>query len=190
VTEDEVPTPEDHRFLPLHPYGVSKVAQDLLAYQYHVNFGTGVVRARIYNTTGPRKEHDVLSDFIQRVVSIERGATSPRLRVGNLEPRRDFTDVRDLVRALELLVSRGRRGEAYNVCSGNVHRVSDLLDVILDLSNAQVEVHQDPDLMRPSDEPVIAGSNALLVRDTGWSPQVPIERTIADMLEFWRSRGV
>ena len=108
----------------------------------------------------------------------------------NRRSRRDFTDVRDVVRALELLVARGRRGEAYNVCSGNVHRVSDLLDVILDLSDAQVEVHQDPDLMRPSDEPVIAGSNALLVRDTGWSPRVPIERTIADMMEFWRSRGV
>jgi nucleoside-diphosphate-sugar epimerase len=188
VAEDEVPTPEDHRLLPLHPYGVSKVSQDLLAYQYHANYGTHVLRARIYNTTGPRKLHDVLSDFVRRVVAIERGDAPPRLRVGNLEPRRDFTDVRDLVVALELLVARGTPGEAYNVCSGAVHGVSDLLDIILDLSHVEVEVHQDPELMRPSDEPVIAGSNDRLVEDTGWSPRIPIERTIADMLEFWRSR--
>jgi GDP-4-dehydro-6-deoxy-D-mannose reductase len=188
VTEDEVPTPEDHRLMPLHPYGVSKVAQDLLAYQYHANHGTRALRARIFNTTGPRKENDVLSDLVRRVVAIERGDAPPRLRVGNVEPRRDFTDVRDLVRALRSLVERGAAGEAYNVCSGNVHRVSDLLQLILDEAREEVEVHQDVDLMRPSDEPIIAGSNDRLVRATGWSAEISVERTIADMLDFWRSR--
>ena len=188
VAEEDVPTTEDHPLLPLHPYGVSKVAQDLLAYQYHLNFGTRAFRARIYNTTGPRKEHDVLSDFVQRVVAIERGDAPARLRVGNLEPRRDFTDVRDLVRALTLLVERGRPGKAYNIASGRVYRVSDLLDIILDLAKVEVEVVQDKGLMRPSDEPVIAGSNARLVEETGWLAEIPIETSIADMLEFWRSR--
>lgn len=188
VDEADVPTTEDHPLRPLHPYGVSKVAQDLLAYQYHVNFGTRAFRARIYNTTGPRKEHDVLSDFVQRVVAIERGDAPARLRVGNLKPRRDFTDVRDLVRALTLLVDRGSPGEVYNIASGNIYRVSDLLDVILDMATVEVEVAPDPDLMRPSDEPVIAGSNARLVRDTGWRPEIAIERTISDMFGFWRSR--
>lgn len=189
VKEDEVPTPEEHPLRPQHPYGVSKVAQDLLAYQYHYNFDIRAFRARIFNTTGPRKEGDVLADFTKRVVDIERGLTPPRLRVGNLDPRRDFTDVRDNVRALTLLVERGRPGVAYNICSGSVHRISDLLDVILANSMAEIEVFQDPDLMRPSDEPVIAGDNRRLVEDTGWQPRVPIETTIADMLEFWRSRS-
>lgn len=188
VTPEEVPTTEDHGLLPLHPYGVSKVAQDLLAYQYHRNFGVRAYRARIFNTTGPRKEGDVLADFTRRVVDIERGKEAPRLRVGNLEPLRDITDVRDNVRALALLVERGRPGEAYNVCTGAVHRISDLLDMLLSRARVQVEVVQDVDLMRPSDEPVIAGSNARLVEDTGWRPEVPIEVTIEDMLEFWRSR--
>ena len=187
VAEEDVPTTEDHPLLPLHPYGVSKVAQDLLAYQYHINFGTRAFRARIYNTTGPRKEHDVLSDFVQRVVAIERGDAPARLRVGNLEPRRDFTDVRDLVRALTDLVERGRPGVAYKIASDLVHRVSELLDIILDLANVEVEVVQDTDLMRPSDEPIIAGSNIRFVEDTGWRPEIPIERSIADLMEFWRS---
>ena len=187
VSPDEVPTPEDHPLRPLHPYGVSKVAQDLLAYQYHYNFGVKAFRARIFNTTGPRKEADVLADFTKRVVDIEQGRGPPRLRVGNLEASRDFTDVRDNVRALTLLVERGRPGVAYNICTGNVHRISDLLDVILSNTGAQVEVWEDPALMRPSDEPIIAGSNRRLVEDTGWGPEIPIERTIIDMLEFWRS---
>jgi GDP-4-dehydro-6-deoxy-D-mannose reductase len=186
VSPDEVPTPEDHPLLPLHPYGVSKVAQDLLAYQYHYNFDVKAFRARIFNTTGPRKEADVLADFTKRVVDIEQGRGPPRLRVGNLEPQRDFTDVRDNVRALTLMVERGRPGVAYNICTGNVHRISDLLDVILSNTKVQVEVYEDPELMRPSDEPIIAGSNARLVGDTGWRPEVPIEGTIVDMLEFWR----
>jgi GDP-4-dehydro-6-deoxy-D-mannose reductase len=186
VTPDEVPTPEDHPLRPLHPYGVSKVAQDLLAYQYHYNFDVRAFRARIFNTTGPRKEADVLVDFTKRVVDIEQGRGPPRLRVGNLEPQRDFTDVRDNVRALTLMVEKGRPGVAYNICTGNVHRISDLLDVILSNTTAQVEVYEDPELMRPSDEPIIAGLNTRLVGDTGWRPEVPIERTIIDMLEFWR----
>lgn len=189
VSEEDVPTKEDHPLRPLHPYGVSKVAQDLLAYHYHLNFGTRAFRTRIYNTAGPRKEHDVLSDFIQRVVAIEKGNIPPNLKVGNLEPQRDFTDVRDLVRALTMLVEKGKPGKAYNITSGWTYRISDLLDIILEQSNATIKVVQDADLMRPSDEPIIAGSNTRLVEDTGWQPEIPIDQTIGDMLEFWRSHS-
>jgi GDP-4-dehydro-6-deoxy-D-mannose reductase len=188
VNREEVPTTEDQPLRPLHPYGVSKVAQDLLAYQYHHNFGVRAFRARIYNTTGPRKEGDVLADLTRRVVDIEQGRGPPRLRVGNTDTLRDFSDVRDMVKGLDLLVERGRPGVAYNLCSGNVHRVSDLVDVILERSETSIEVETDPALLRPSDEPIIAGSNALLMADTGWRPRIPIERTIEDMLEFWRAR--
>jgi GDP-4-dehydro-6-deoxy-D-mannose reductase len=187
VGEEDVPTPEDHPLRPLHPYGVSKVAQDLLAYQYHHNFATKAHRARIYNTTGPRKEADVLADFTQRVVDIERGRTPPKLRVGNLDTRRDFTDVRDMVRALVLLVEKGRPGIPYNMCTGQVHLVSELLGVILENARTEIEVFQDPDLMRPSDEPIIAGDNTRLLTDTGWRPEIAIEDTIRDMLDFWRA---
>ncbi len=186
VDAKHVPTKEDNPLRPLHPYGVSKVAQDLLAYQYFHNFGMRAYRARIYNTTGTRKVGDVLADFTSRVVDIEKGRSQSRLRVGNLDPRRDITDVRDMVIALSKLVEKGRPGEAYNICSGRVVSMGELLELVLAQSEAKVEVFQDPELIRPSDEPVIAGDNRKFVKDTGWKPIVPLEKTVKDMLAFWR----
>jgi len=186
VTPEEVPVREDHALNPLHPYGVSKVAQDLLAYQYFKNFGMDTVRVRIFNCTGPSKTNDVASDFSRQIVQIEKGLIENRLAHGNLESERDITDVRDMVEAFEALMERGTKGEVYNACSTKVVKIQYLLDRLCELSSADINVFQDPERMRPSDEPIIMGDNARLRKDTGWEPRITIDRTLQDMLDYWR----
>lgn len=186
VKPEDTPTREDHPLRPLHPYGVSKVGQDLLAYQEHANHRTHVVRVRIFNTTGPGKEHDAPSDFTRRCVEVELGKRSPDIPVGNLEPQRSFCDVRDMVRALEAALEKGRPGEVYN--AGGTHAVPmrRILDLAVQATGGKARPRTDPSLLRPSDEPIILGDHSRLMKQTGWSPQVPLERTIADMVEHWR----
>jgi GDP-4-dehydro-6-deoxy-D-mannose reductase len=186
VTEDEVPVKENHRLLPLHPYGVSKVAQDLLAYQYFKNFGMKSLRVRIFNTTGPRKTNDVCSDFTKQIAAIEKGIMENNLSVGNLEGRRDITDVKDTVNALWSVCEKGKSGEVYNICSSRAHKIEHLLDVMLKLALVNINVFQDPKKMRPSDEPIIMGDNTKIKEDCGWEPKIPIEETIRSMLDYWR----
>jgi len=184
VSSDEVPVSEAHRLAPLHPYGVSKVAQDLLTYQYFRNNGIKGVRARIFNTTGPGKVKDVVSDFAMRVAECEAGKRE-FLTHGNLEARRDITDVRDMVRALWLCES-ATAGQAYNLCSMGAHKVADLLDRLLSLADGKVIAKEDPDLMRPTDEPIIMGDNTKFTKETGWHPEIGIEKTLSDTLDHFR----
>jgi len=186
VTPDEVPVSEDHPLKPLHPYGVSKVAQDFLAYQYHQNFGMDTVRVRIFNTTGPSKTNDVASDFSHQIVEIEKGLKENSLMHGNLESERDITDVRDMVEAFEALMERGHKGEVYNACSTKVVKIQRVLDILLENSKVPINAGQDPARMRPSDEPIIMGDNTRIREHTGWGPKISIEQTLRDMLEFWR----
>lgn len=186
VAPHEVPTKEAQPLLPLHPYGVSKVAQDLLSYEEHRTHGTHTVRVRIFNTTGPGKVHDAPSDFTRRAVEIEQGLREPVLRVGNLEPRRAFCDVRDMVLALEAALERGAPGEVYNAGATQAVRMRDLLDQVLALSTAKPRVEVDKALLRPTDEPIILGDMGKLTRATGWAPQVPLRTTLQDMMEHWR----
>ncbi|MEE9151750.1 MAG: GDP-mannose 4,6-dehydratase [Thermoplasmata archaeon] len=185
VTESEVPVKESHVLLPLHPYGVSKVAQDLLAYQYYKNFGIKTVRARIFNTTGPRKTNDVCSDFTNRIVRIEKGLDSEML-VGNLEAKRDITDVEDVVNALWLLCEKGELGEVYNVCSSRAYRIKDILNMAIDLSKLDMEPQVDPNKLRPTDEPIIMGDNTKIREKCGWIPKMNMEETLGRMLDYWR----
>ena len=188
--EGYVPTPENPIRMSSNenPYGVSKVAQDLLAYQYHANDGIRTIRARIFNTTGPRKVGDVLSDFCRRAVAIERGSEST-LRVGNLDTRRGITDVRDLVHALLLLADQGEWGECYNICGQYDYRIGDLIPMIEQVLGRSLQVWQDPALLRPSDEPVIFGDASRLIERTGWRQQITIEQTISDSIQYWRAKG-
>jgi GDP-4-dehydro-6-deoxy-D-mannose reductase len=186
VAPHEVPTKEDQPLRPLHPYGVSKVAQDLLAYQEHRNHSTHAVRVRIFNTTGPGKTNDAASDFTRRAVEIELGLREPVLRVGNLEPRRGFCDVRDMVRALELALERGQPGEVYNAGASEAIRMQDVLDQVLALSTAKPRVEVDKALLRPTDEPIILGDSGKLRAATGWALQVPLRTTLHDMMAHWR----
>ena len=185
LTAAAVPIAEDTPPLPLHPYGVSKVAQDLLAFQYWRNDGIRSIRARIFNTTGPRKRDDVVSDFAARIARIERDGGA--LRVGNLDTRRAIMDVRDLIAALTLLAARGAPGEAYNICGDVAWRIGDLIPLFERLSGRALTLAADPALFRPSDEPVILGQNGKLKERTGWQPAVSIEATLQAVLAYERA---
>ena len=186
VTEAEVPVSEDHVLLPLHPYGVSKVAQDLLSYQYFKNFGIKSLRARIFNTTGPKKTNDVCSDFTKMTVEIEKGKASG-MRVGNLEAKRDITDVADVINALWLLTEKGVQGEVYNVCSSRALRIRDVLDMAIANSTVKIDVEVDPSKLRPTDEPIIMGDNTKIRETCGWVPVITMEETLRTMLDYWRN---
>jgi GDP-4-dehydro-6-deoxy-D-mannose reductase len=177
------PISEDDEIAPANPYGVSKLAQEMTA----AASGLPVVLARPFNHAGPRQSPAYASSaFAQQIARIEAGQGEPVLRVGNLESRRDITDVRDTVRAYQALGEAGTPLRTYNVCSGRPYRMREVLDILLSLARVRVRVDVDPDRLRPSDNPVIVGSHARLTADTGWQPEIPIERTLSDLLEYWR----
>jgi GDP-4-dehydro-6-deoxy-D-mannose reductase len=188
VATADLPTRETHPLRPLHPYGVSKVAQDLLAAQYFVNYTIAAVRVRIFNCTGPGKIGDVCSDLTRRAVEIELGMRSPRLKVGNVTSRRAIIDVRDMVRALWLSSECCEAGEAYNVGASRIYSVQEVIDTIRVYSETDFTVEQDPALMRGCDEPVIAGDTSKFRSRTGWTPEVDLVGTVRDMLDWWRNR--
>jgi GDP-4-dehydro-6-deoxy-D-mannose reductase len=189
VYPEEVPIREENPLRPLSPYAVSKVAQDLMGYQYFQSFGLKVVRTRGFNHTGPRRgDVFVTSNFAKQVASIEAGLQEPVIRVGNLEAVRDFTDVRDMVRAYWLAVTRAKPGEVYNIATGVGITIQELLDRLLALSEVEVRVEQDPERMRPSDVVRLVGDASKFRADTGWEPRVPFEQTLADVLGYWRQQ--
>lgn len=187
IKEEEVPVKETHQLKPLHPYGVSKVAQELLAYQYYENFKIKSISARIFNTTGPKKTNDVCSDFTRQIIMIEKGLQKPVMHVGNLTTRRSITDVRDMIEAFWLLVNKGKFGETYNICGERIYVINEILE-ILKSAAAKFEIYQDPKLMRTTDEPIIYGDSSKIKADTGWTQKIPIEKTLKDMLDYWRNR--
>jgi GDP-4-dehydro-6-deoxy-D-mannose reductase len=177
---------EAHPLGPVDPYGVSKLAQEMAAERSH----TRTVIARPFNHAGPRQSPSfVTSSFARQIAAIEAGRVEPVLRVGNLDARRDITDVRDTVRAYESLAVSGAANSPYNVCSGTAHRVGDLLERLLGMAKVRVTVQQDPARMRPSDNPVVLGDPARITRDTGWRPEWPIEQTLRDLLDWWRAQA-
>ena len=189
VYESETPIKEENPLRPLSPYGVSKVAQDLLGYQYHQSYGLHVVRTRTFNHEGPRRgEAFVLSNFAKQIADIEAGNRNPVLWVGNLEAIRDFTDVRDIVRAYWLALSHCEPGSVYNIGSGKAIRIRDALNQLLALSTTKIEVQTDPARMRPSDVQVLHCDATRFREKTGWEPLVPLEDTLQDMLDYWRER--
>ncbi|MEW6221766.1 MAG: GDP-mannose 4,6-dehydratase [Candidatus Hadarchaeota archaeon] len=185
IKKDEPPIREDHPLLPVSPYGVSKVAQNLLAYQYFKNYGMKTVRVRIFGATGPRKVGDACSDFCRQIVGIKRGEAAPVIHVGNLDVVRDLMDIQDTLDAFWVLLEKGKFGDVYNICSSKPLRIGDILDKLLEISGLQVNVEVDPKKLRPTDEPIVVGDNAKIRRECGWEPKVPIEKTLADTLEYW-----
>jgi GDP-4-dehydro-6-deoxy-D-mannose reductase len=189
VYDNELPVTEEQPLRPLSPYGVSKVGQDVLGYQYFMSYKMDIVRTRGFNHTGPRRAPVfVVSDFAKQIADIEKGLKEPVLYVGNLDAERDFTDVRDIVRAYYLSLEKGRSGEVYNLCSEKSWKIRDLLDRLLSQTDAKIEVKQDPARLRPSDVPRLRGDCSRFRRDTGWAPRIPFEQTLADMLDYWRHR--
>jgi GDP-4-dehydro-6-deoxy-D-mannose reductase len=189
VHEDEVPIKETNPLRPLSPYGVSKVGQDLLGYQYHMSYGLNIIRTRAFNHTGPRRgDVFVSSNFAKQIAMIEKGAKEPVIEVGNLDARRDFTDVRDMVKAYWLAVEKGVPGEVYNLGSGKDVTIRKMLDMLLEHSNVKIDVRQDPARMRPSDVEILLADTTKFHELTGWVPEIPLEKTLGDLLDYWRER--
>ena len=189
VQPGELPLREDAPLRPASPYAVSKVAQGFLAYQYATSLGLPIVRTRTFHHTGPRRgEQFAESSFARQLAEIEAGQRPPRLEVGNLDAVRDFTDVRDVVRAYWALLERGTPGEVYNVCSGRGVRIADLLAELIELSGLQVEVQVDAARLRPLDVPALVGDPARLRAATGWKAAIPLRDTLRDLLAHWRER--
>jgi GDP-4-dehydro-6-deoxy-D-mannose reductase len=188
VQPDNLPLDEDAPLRPVNPYAVSKAAQDLLAFQYSVSHRLRIIRLRPFNHIGPRQSDAfVASAFAAQVAQIEAGRQPPLMRVGNLSAERDFTDVRDMVRAYELAAVHGEPGEAYNIGSGRPVRIQRLLDTLMALSSRDIAVEADPARMRPSDVPTVICDSRRFRERTGWEAQIPLEQTLYDTLEYWRA---
>lgn len=181
----EVYVKETAQLQPLHPYGVSKVGQDLISFQYFMNDHIRCIRARIFNSTGTRKVNDVTSDFTKRAVEAEKTGIW-ELRVGNLDTQRAIMDQRDLVKGLMLLADKGIAGEVYNISSEYVYRMSEIVSMIEEQIGHKLEIKVDEKLIRPTDEKIIVGDITKIRKDTGWKQDIPLKKTIADMLEYWR----
>jgi GDP-4-dehydro-6-deoxy-D-mannose reductase len=189
VLPDELPIRETNPLRPLSPYGVSKVAQDFLAYQYFKSYGLKTVRTRAFNHTGPRRaEVFVTSNFAKQIAEIERGKRKPVIHVGNLNAVRDFSDVRDVVRAYALALEKATPGEVYNIASGKGMKIKELLEKLVVVSNVDVKIEQDRERFRPSDVELLIGSPDKFQKATGWKPEIPFEQTLRDLLDYWRER--
>jgi GDP-4-dehydro-6-deoxy-D-mannose reductase len=190
VREEETPVTETQPLRPLSPYAVSKVAQDTMGYQYWRSYGIPIVRTRAFNHSGPRRgEIFATSNFARQVVEIEAGRRPPVVDVGNLEPRRDFCDVRDIVRGYWGLLQRGEAGEVYNLCSGQTWSMREVLDFLIKASSVPtVTVQARADRMRPSDVPLLIGDASKIEQATGWRTEIRFEQTLRDLLDYWRQR--
>jgi GDP-4-dehydro-6-deoxy-D-mannose reductase len=189
VAPAELPLREDRPLRPASPYAVSKAAQGLLALQYAGAGGLSVLVTRTFPHTGPRRgEAFAESSFARQIADVEAGNRPPVLKVGNLDAVRDFTDVRDVVRAYWALLEHGASGQVYNVCSGAGVRIAEVLDQLRARSTAQVAVQVDPDRLRPVEVPALVGDPSKLRGATGWEPRIPLSTTLADLLDDWRQR--
>lgn len=189
VEPGELPVKESNPLRPLSPYAVSKVTQDYMGYQYYKNYGMFIIRTRSFNHTGPRHgENMVTSNFAKQIAEMESGKRPPVLMVGNLQAKRDFTDVRDVVRAYVLALEKGKAGECYNVASGTGITIAKLLEELLSLSPLAIKTEQDPHRLRPSDVEALVGDYSLLHETTGWKPEIPLRQTLEDLLQYWRNR--
>ena len=189
VHPDEVPINEENPLRPLSPYAVSKIAQDMMGYQYFMSYGLKVIRTRTFNHEGPRRgEVFVTSNFAKQIAEIEVGKKEPVIEVGNLNAKRDWSDVRDVVRGYWLSVNKCKPGEVYVIASGKTRTVQEMLDTLLGLSKVKVKIKKDPKRMRPSDVEILWGDYSKFNKQTGWKPTIPFEKTLEDLLNYWRER--
>ena len=190
VEDDELPIKETNPLRPLSPYAVSKVGQDLMGYQYWKSYGMQIIRSRAFNHEGPRRgDVFVTSNFARQIAEIEAGLRDPVIFVGDLTPRRDYSDVRDIVRGYWTLLERGEPGEVYNLCSGRSWSIQQVLDFLLEQSRVKdIKVQVEPSRLRPSDVRVLEGDPSKVEKATGWKVEIPFERTLKDLLAYWRQR--
>lgn len=189
VYKNEAPITEENPLRPLSTYAVSKIAMDFLGYQYFKSYGMKIIRTRGFNHTGPRQgDVYVCSTFAKQVALIESGKNKPEIKVGNLESYRDFTDVRDMVRGYVLSVEKCEPGEVYNLASEKTWQIKKVLDMLIGMSKVKITVKQDPTRMRPSDVELLLGDATKFRNKTGWKIEIPFEKTLEDLLNYWRDR--
>lgn len=189
VEQDEIPIKETNPLRPGNFYAITKATQNMIGKLYYQAYGLDILMVRAFNHIGPRQaEMFVVSDFCKQVAQIEAEAQTPVIKVGNLDAQRDFTDVRDVVRAYRLLINSGKSGELYNVGTGKALRIADILEKILFLSHKSIEVVQDPDKYRPIDIPIIVADISKITTDVSWQPTIQLETTLAETLAYWRNK--
>ena len=184
---DGKPIGEETSFNPMNPYAASKAGMDFLGQIYWSNHGLHTIRTRSFNHIGSGQSTVfVIPNFARQIAKIEKGLQEPVLKVGNIQVQRDFTDVRDVVRAYRLIMEMGHPGEVYNVCSNRSYPISELLQMMLSMSMCSIDVREDPERMRPSDNPILLGDYTKLNKHTGWKPEIPLAKTLEDLLNYWR----
>lgn len=190
VYPSEVPVKETNPLRPQSPYAVSKVAMDYLGYQYYQSYKMKIIRTRGFNHTGPRRgEVFVTSNFAKQIALIEKGKKAPEIEVGDLTTKRDWTDVRDMVRGYLLSVLRGKPGEVYNICSEKAISIKEMLEILLSYSLIKPKIKRDPSRLRPSDVPILLGDCSRFRKLTSWKPEIPFTKTMLDLLSYWRERA-
>ena len=188
VSKEDLPIDENVQFNPTNPYAVSKLAQDFLGRQYFLAHDLKIIRVRPFNHIGPGQSPNfVVSSFAKKIAEIEKGKREPVLPTGNLNTKRDFTDVRDTVKAYTLLIEKGIDGEVYNVCSGISFKISEILNMLLSYSKSDIKIESDKSLLRPIDNPDLVCNYSKLSDLTGWKPTIKIEQTLKDTLDYWRN---
>lgn len=188
VDVDHVPLSEQAPLNPISPYAVARVSQELLSNVYCKGYGMDIVMTRSFNHIGPgQKENFVVSSFAKQIVMYKKGLI-PNILVGNIDVIRDFLDVRDVVKAYMLLMEKGESGQVYNICSGQGNSLRDLLDTMMSVAGVKTEFKIDNCLIRPSDNPIIIGSNIKLVKQVGWQPKYTIDASLNDIINYWETK--
>ena len=189
VKEKDIPIGESHPLLPVNPYSISKASADFLSFFYFKNYSLNIIRVRPFNHIGPKQSPEfVASDFAKQIAEIEKGLREPIIKVGNLEAKRDFTDVRDMVRAYWLASQKGELGKVYNICSENVVYIKDLLNKLLSMSKKNVEIRKDFKKFRNLDIPLFLGDSTKFKKQTSWKQKFLFRKTLQDILNYWRNK--
>jgi GDP-4-dehydro-6-deoxy-D-mannose reductase len=186
--KEHLPTNEEAPFKPLSPYASSKGSQDHLGFQYYNSYHIAIIRVRPFPHVGPGQGPTfALPGFAKQIAEIESGMTPPIVRVGNLEAERDLSDVRDVVRAYGMILEKGIPGEAYNIGSGEVYSIRKALEILISKAKIPIQIHSDETRMRPADVPLLWGDCSKLKKTIPWKPKISLEKTMEDLLEYWRS---
>ncbi|MFH1486885.1 MAG: GDP-mannose 4,6-dehydratase [Chloroflexota bacterium] len=189
VLPHETPIRETNPLRPLSPYAVSKVAQEMLAIQYFRSYGLKTLVTRAFNHTGPRRGHVfVTSNLAKQIAEIEKGLRPPVVHVGDVTSKRDWSDVRDVARAYWLAADNGEPGEVYNIGAGVARAVQEVLDILTKMARCPIKVEQEQSRMRPSDVKILVADDSKFRKLTGWKPTIPFEKTLEDLLDYWRER--
>jgi GDP-4-dehydro-6-deoxy-D-mannose reductase len=188
VAKEDLPIDEETPLMPTSPYSVSKMAQDFLGLSYFLSYKLKIIRVRPFNHIGPRQSPNfAVSSFAKQIAEIEKNKKEPILSVGNLEAKRDFTDVRDMVNAYVLAIKKGNDGDVYNLGSGVSYKMADILNKLISLSYAKIEVKIDKARLRPSDDPELICDSSKFNKLTDWQPLISLEKTLKDTLDYWRN---